>query len=494
MTTLTDNAAASYFLYLPNYFSGNFIHRIMRIEQIYTGCLAEAAYYIESGGEAAIIDPLRDVHKYIIEAGKNKAAIKYIFETHFHADFVSGHKELAERTHAHIVFGPTAAPGYKAHIAYDGEVFKIGNITIEALHTPGHSLESTSWLLKDEAGNNYALFTGDTLFIDDAGRPDLVQKVRSEITPHFLAGLLFDSLRNKIMPLEDHVIIYPGHGKGSPCGKKISEKTSDTLGAQKLTNPSLNPGLTRNQFIEESLKDLSEPPAYFPFNIISNLGGDVPMLNDVLSKGVVPLTAEQFKEKWESESAFVIDTRETKDFELQFIPGSVPVSFQPSFTSWIGRLVTDMRQPILLITDKDRTEDVIIQLSRIGYHNIIGCLKGGIKSWIREDYPTSSINKITAAHFTGEISKDKSVVMLHIHKDKNSAAEKRKNVQHIQVEDLVRPLNDLNRKKTFVIQAADDQTGAIAYALMLREGLNVKALVLNHLPSKPQAQKQFIES
>ncbi len=244
----------------------------MLIEQIYTGCLSEATYFIESGGEAAIVDPLRDVEQYIELAKKNNANIKYIFETHFHADFVSGHKELAEKTEATIVFGPTASPNYKAHIAFDGEKFKLGKLEFEVLHTPGHSLESTTYLLKDEQGKDHAIFTGDTLFIDDVGRPDLVQYIRTEITPRFLAGLLFDSLKNKIQKLGDEIIIFPGHGAGSPCGRNLSERKTDTLGHQRKTNPALKSDLSREVFIERSLQGLTDPPAYFPFNIISNAG------------------------------------------------------------------------------------------------------------------------------------------------------------------------------------------------------------------------------
>lgn len=462
----------------------------MKVEQIYTGCLSEAAYYIESDGEAAVIDPLRDVHPYIIKASKNKATIKYIFETHFHADFVSGHKELADKTGATIVFGPTAAPGYKAHVAYDGEQFKIGNVTIVTMHTPGHSLESTTWLLKDEDGNDFAIFTGDTLFINSVGRPDLIQKVKSEITPRFLAGLLFDSLRNKIMPLPDNVIVYPGHGSGSPCGKDMAETTVDTLGGQKKTNPALNKKLTREAFIEQSLKDLIEPPAYFPFNIISNLGGDIPQLDDVLSQGIVPLSPSQFKQRWLSEKAMVIDTRDIRNFVEQFIPGSLPVSFNQSFITWIDKLLPDMRQPLLLITEKDKSKEVIIQLSRIGYHNVIGCLKGGLKAWSKEGFETASVKEINEIDYLATLKKDKSTILLDVSNQELYMQHHLKGSVHVELGYLIKTCKNLDIRKKYFVIGADSYSSVIGYAVAVQSGLNCQAVVKRSSPI-PQLIRKF---
>lgn len=303
----------------------------MKIEQIYTGCLAEAAYYIESNGEAAIIDPLRETKPYVDKADRNGATIKYILETHFHADFVSGHLDLANKTGATIVFGPTAAPAYDVHVATDGEILKLGNVTIKVLHTPGHTMESTTYLLMDEKGREHCIFTGDTLFIGDVGRPDLVQKVKAEITPEILGGHLYDSLRNKIMPLSDDVIVYPGHGAGSACGKNMSKETTDTLGHQKDTNYALRADMTKEEFIKAVTDGLVEPPQYFPFNVLLNLQGGMESIDDVIRKGKNPLSANEFEAIWESTDALVLDTRKKEEFAAEHIPGSIFIGVDDSF-------------------------------------------------------------------------------------------------------------------------------------------------------------------
>lgn len=371
----------------------------MKIEQIYTGCLAEAAYYIESRGEAAIIDPLRETQPYTDKAARNNARIKYIFETHFHADFVSGHVDLSKKTGATIVFGPTAQPGYTAHVAQDGEFFQLGDIRIQVLHTPGHTMESTTYLLYDEAGKPHAIFTGDTLFIGDVGRPDLVQKVKAEITPQLLAGYLFDSLRNKIMTLPDDVIVYPGHGAGSACGKNMSRETTDTLGHQKVANYALRADMTRDEFIREVTEGLVEPPQYFPFNVLMNVKGDVESIDVVLERGRHPLSPREFQTAWESMEALVLDTRSKEAFAAEHIPGSIFIGLDDNFAPWAGTLIQDLKQPILFVADEGREEEVVIRLSRVGYDHTVGYLQGGLKAWKEAGLETDHLRDISAAEF-----------------------------------------------------------------------------------------------
>lgn len=358
----------------------------MRIEQLYSSELSESAYYVESDGEVAIIDPLRDPQPYISMARKNNASIRYILETHFHADFVSCHQELANRTGAQIIYGPTATPMYKAHVARDGELLRLGRVSFKVLHTPGHSLESTTYLLRQENGEDHAIFTGDTLFIDEVGRPDLVQLVKSEMTPEFLAGLMYDALRNKILPLPDHVIVYPGHGAGSFCGRNLSALHSDTLGNQRRSNYALDPDLSREDFIARVTENQDAPPPHFPFNILMNVSGDIPVLSQVISRGTVGLTPLEFRKAREEEEAVVLDCRPAEAFREQYIPGSYNVDHSHDLSSWIGVVVKDIRQPILLITGKGEETEAVIRLSGIGYHNIIGYLKGGIKAWAKEGF------------------------------------------------------------------------------------------------------------
>lgn len=351
----------------------------MKVEQIYTGCLAEAAYYIESDGEAVIIDPLRETDPYLERLSADQAKLKYVLETHFHADFVSGHIDLAKKTGATIVYGPTAETNFKAHIAKDGEVLTVGKLTISVLHTPGHTMESTTYLLKDEQGKDYAIFTGDTLFLGDVGRPDLAQK-SGELTIQDLAGFLYDSLRNKIMPLADDVIVYPGHGAGSACGKKMSKETQGTLGDQKIYNYALRANMTKAEFIEEVTTGLAAPPQYFPKNAVMNkMGYD--SIDEVRERGLQPLSVRAFIAAWEGEDALVLDTRHEHDFALGFIPGSINIGIDGSFAPWVGALITDLKQPILLITPAGREQEVVTRLARVGYDHAIGYLEGGFATW-----------------------------------------------------------------------------------------------------------------
>jgi len=364
----------------------------MKIEQLYTQCLAEAAYYIESNGEAAIIDPLREVQPYLDLAEKNNTKIKYVFETHFHADFVSGHIDLSKKTGAQIVFGPTAQPNFVALLAKDDEEFSIGNVKIKVLHTPGHTMESSTFLLIDEEGKDHAIFTGDTLFLGDVGRPDLA--VKTDLTREDLAAHLFDSLRNKIMPLVDDVIVYPGHGQGSACGKNMSAETIDTLGNQKLFNYALRPEMTKEEFVHEVTKDLVAPPQYFPKNAVMNkMGYD--SIDEVLGRGVLGLDASEFKQTVEKNQALIIDTRHQNDFAKAHIPGSWFIGIDDNFAPWVGALVNDLETPIVFIAEEGKEEEVVIRLSRVGYDYALGFLKGGIDAWIAAR-ATESINEVDA--------------------------------------------------------------------------------------------------
>ncbi len=346
----------------------------MKVEQIYTGCLAQGAYYIESDGEAAVVDPLREVEPYIMKADRNHAKIKYVFETHFHADFVSGHLDLAKKTAATIVYGPTASPDFKAHIAKDGEVFKVGKISFTVLHTPGHTMESSCYLLKDEKGKEVALFSGDTLFIGDVGRPDLAQKA-AHMTQEELAGLLFDSLKNKVMPLNDDIIIYPAHGAGSACGKNMSKETTDTLGRQKATNYALRANMTKEEFVKEVTTGLMPPPAYFPLNVMMNKQG-YESIDDVMKRGKIALNPDAFEAAANETGALILDTREAQIFAKGFIPNSINIGIDGNFAPWVGTMIPDIKQQILIVEEPGREEEAITRLARVGYDFTIGFLKG----------------------------------------------------------------------------------------------------------------------
>lgn len=366
----------------------------MKIEQIYTGCLSHGAYYIESEGEVAIIDPLRDASSYVQKASKEDAKVKYIFETHFHADFVSGHLDLAKETGATIVFGPGADTTYNMHEAHDGEVFQLGKVSIEVLHTPGHTLESSCYLLRDENGKAHALFSGDTLFIGDVGRPDLAQK-GLEITTEDLAGMLYDSLRNKIMPLNDDLLIYPAHGAGSACGKNMSKETWDTLGNQKKTNYALAEDLSKTDFITELTTGIQAPPSYFGENVRMNKSGYEP-LEEVLKSGTLALEIDAFESMAEHHKALILDTRHQSKFIKEHIPGSIFIGIDGGFAPWVGALIKDIHQPVLLVLDEGREEEVVTRLSRVGYDNTLGYLKGGLDAWKSAGKETDHIEQVTA--------------------------------------------------------------------------------------------------
>ncbi len=370
----------------------------MKIEQIYTGCLAQGAYYIESNGEVAIIDPLRETQSYVDQATKDNAKIKYIFETHFHADFVSGHIDLAEKTGAAIVYGPTAEPNFDTHIATDGEVFALGNITITALHTPGHTMESTTYLLKDENGKDVAIFSGDTLFIGDVGRPDLAQKLNSDLTQEILAGHMFDSLRNKIMPLADDIIVYPAHGAGSACGKNMSKETFDTLGHQKEVNYALNPSMTKEDFITELTSGLTPPPFYFPENVMMNKMG-VESLDVIKERANRALTPDEFVQVAEETGALLLDVRDPQTFAAGFIPNSISIGIKGNFAPWVGTLITDIKQPILLIAEPNTEDEAVTRLARVGYDNVVGYLKDGFQNWVDAEKDFDEIVSVSPEEF-----------------------------------------------------------------------------------------------
>lgn len=391
----------------------------MKIEQIYTGCLAQGAYYIVSNGEAAIIDPLRETQPYIERLEKDNVTLKYIFETHFHADFVSGHLDLSRKTKAPIVYGPTAKPEFEAIIAEDNQVFKIGNITIKVLHTPGHTLESSSFLLIDEKGKETALFSGDTLFLGDVGRPDLAQKAAS-MTQEELAGLLYDSLYQKILPLDDDITVYPAHGAGSACGKNMQKETVDSLGNQKKTNYALNQK-DKESFIKAVTDGLLPPPAYFGMNVAMNKKG-YDSFDEVLSKGLRSLSPDEFEEMAEHSGALMLDVRNNEDFAKGFVPQSINIGLNGDFAPWVGALIVDVKQPILLITNENEEEETVTRLSRVGFDNVLGFLKGGFEAWKNSGKETDFVKRISAQQLEDEI-KRKKVKIIDVRKESEYNAE-----------------------------------------------------------------------
>jgi glyoxylase-like metal-dependent hydrolase (beta-lactamase superfamily II) len=440
----------------------------MKLEQIYTLCLAHAAYYLESNGEAAIFDPLREVQPYIDKALSNKATIKYVFETHFHADFVSGHLDLAKKTDAKIVYGPTAKPGFEAIVAKDNQTFKIGNCQVIVLHTPGHTMESTTYLIIDEQGKEHGIITGDTLFIGDVGRPDLAQHVISDLTEDKLAGYLFDSLRNKIMPLSDDLIIYPNHGAGSACGKKMSKETTDTLGNQKRTNYALRSDMTKEEFKKELLTGLTTPPGYFPKNVLMNIQGSE-SIDTVLVRGNKALSAEAFELAANETGAVILDTRSAEEFAKGFIPNSINIGIDGNFAMWVGEMITDIKQEILLITEPERAEESIIRLARVGYDNPIGYLKGGFDSWTTADKEVDTISRITAEEFESRYSMTPIVIDVR----KQSEFESEHVVGAINI-----PLNQINQKfsefpmdQTFILHCAGGYRSMIAASILKSRGI-----------------------
>lgn len=440
----------------------------MKIEQIYTGCLSHAAYYIENNGEAAIFDPLRDIQPYIDRAQKDNAKIKYIFETHFHADFVSGHLDLAKRTGGKIVFGPSAGPHYEAITGKDGQQFKVGNYTIQLIHTPGHTMESCVFLLIDELGHKHGIITGDTLFIGDVGRPDLAQHVVSELTQEKLAGLLYDSLRNKIMPLDDHLIIYPNHGAGSACGKNMSKETTDTLGNQKKVNYALNPSLDKKSFIATILTGLTPPPGYFPNNVLLNIKG-YESIDDILLRSSRSVNIRDFESLEIQLNAVIIDSRSPADFIKGFIPDSINIGLDGSFASWAGTLFPDLKKPILLVTDKGREMETITRLSRVGFDNILGYLDGGFDNWKNHGRKTNSITSIMAKELSGSL-KTQDGKLLDVRKQSEFESQHVIDAENLPLDHIHSNNYTLDKERTYYVHCASGYRSVIFISLMRSKG------------------------
>ncbi len=441
----------------------------MHVEQIYTGCLAQGAYYIESKGEVAIIDPLREVKPYIEKANKNNAKIKYVFETHFHADFVSGHVTLSKETGAPIVYGPTASPSFDAIIAEDGQEFKIGDVTIIALHTPGHTMESTSYLLKDEKGKDYALFSGDTLFLGDVGRPDLAQKA-AHLTQEQLAGILFDSLRNKIMPLADDVIVYPAHGAGSACGKNMMKETVDTLGNQKRMNYALRSDMTKAEFVQEVTEGLLPPPLYFPLNVKMNKEG-YDDIEKVLERGTQALTPMAFEAAANETGAIVLDVRHESDFVKGHIPRSIFIGLVGDFAPWVGALIADIKQPILLVTPEGKEIETVTRLSRVGFDNTLGYLKGGFEAWKKDAREYDAITSISADAFA-KIIKESKVPVFDVRKESEYVSEHIENAQNVPLSFLNDHLAEFPKDKTFYVHCLGGYRSVIASSILKSRGIH----------------------
>lgn len=440
----------------------------MKIEQIYTGCIAHAAYYLESNGEVAIFDPLREVQPYIDRAAKDNAKIKYVFETHFHADFVSGHLDLMKKTGAKIVFGPTAKPAYEAIVAEDNQLFYIGDCTVKVIHTPGHTMESTTYLLIDENGKEHGIITGDTLFIGDVGRPDLAQHVVADLTEEKLAGYLFDSLRNKIMPLSDELIVYPNHGAGSACGKMMSKETTDTLGNQKKFNYALRSDMTKEEFIKALLTGLTTPPGYFPQNVLMNIKG-YESLDNIMERGRRPLSAEEFETAANETQALVLDTRNSTEFARGFIPNSINIGIDGSFAQWVGEMIPGIKQEILLVTEEGREEESIIRLSRVGYDNTLGFLKGGFNAWQAAGKDTETVSRINVDEFAEKMANEVPIV-IDVRKKSEYDSEHVEGVSNIPLNSINQHLAEFPKDKPFVLYCAGGYRSMLAASILKSRG------------------------
>lgn len=443
----------------------------MKIEQIYTGCLAQGAYYIESDGEAVIIDPLREVEPYIEKANNNNAKIKYVLETHFHADFVSGHLDLSQKTGAPIVYGPNAQPDFDFYSAKDGEILKVGKATIKVLHTPGHTMESTCYLLSDESGKEVGLFSGDTLFIGDVGRPDLAQKVKSDLTQDKLAAHLYDSLRNKIMTLADDIIVYPAHGAGSACGKNMSKETTDTLGNQKKTNYALRPDMTKEEFIKEVTTGLVPPPSYFPLNVMMNIHG-YDSIDTVLERGLRALSPEAFEAAANETGALMLDVRNAQDFAAAFVPNSINIGLQGSFAPWVGALIPDIKQEILLIAEPGTEEEAVTRLSRVGYDYVIGYLEGGVKAWKKTGKEIDSITSITADEMADILAQNADAPVLDVRKKSEYLSEHILTAENAPLDNVNDAMSMIDKDKTYYVHCAGGYRSMIFTSIMRARGFD----------------------
>lgn len=435
----------------------------MYVEQLYTNCLAEAAYYIESNGEAVIIDPLRETDPYTALAKERGAKIKYIFETHFHADFVSGHIDLSKKTGAPIVFGPNAHPAFDAHIAEDGETFHVGDVIIKTLHTPGHTMESTTWLLIDESGTEHAIFTGDTLFIGDVGRPDLA--VKTDLTREDLAAHLYDSLHNKILTLPDNITVYPGHGAGSACGKNMSEETTDTLGHQKATNYALK-DMSKEEFVAKVTEGLTTPPQYFPKNAVLNKTGYA-SIDEVMARGLRALDAKAFDRAVE-DGAIILDSRDFKDYRDGFIPGSINISLDGMFAVWVGTLIEDLQQPIIVVAPEDRIEETVLRLARVGYDNVVGYLEGGIKGFTEASRTLEQMDWIAAKELKGW--QDRGYQVLDVRKPGEYEAQHIEGAINYPLDYINDPQITLDKDAKYYVHCKTGYRAVAAMSLLLQQG------------------------
>ncbi len=442
----------------------------MKIEQIYTGCLAQGAYYIESEGEALVIDPLREVEPYLQKAEKAGAKIKYVLETHFHADFVSGHVDLAKKTGATIVYGPNANPDFEVHIAVDGEILKIGKVSIKVLHTPGHTMESTCYLLRDEAGKDTALFSGDTLFIGDVGRPDLAQKA-AHLTQEQLAETLFDSLRSKIMPLSDEIVVYPAHGAGSACGKNMSKETSDSLGHQKMVNYALRADMSKAEFVKEVTDGLQPPPAYFPLNVAMNKQGYDP-IDEVMKRGARPLSPRAFEAAANETDALLLDTRASQSFAKGFIPNSINIGIDGSFAPWVGAMIPDLKQEILLITEPGREEETVMRLARVGYDHCLGHLEGGFEAWKSEGREVDTIESIDVERFAERIALGEAENILDVRKPGEFEAEHLTLAETAPLDFLSDSMLMIDKHKTYHVHCAGGYRSMIFISALRARGFD----------------------
>lgn len=436
----------------------------MQIEQIYTGCLAQGAYFIESGGEAAVIDPLRETQPYLDRAAKSGAVIKYVFETHFHADFVSGHLDLSRQTGAPIVYGPLANPDFKALVASDGQEFSIGELTIRVIHTPGHTMESTCYLLLDAQGKERALFSGDTLFIGDVGRPDLAQKA-ADMTQEQLAATLYESLRTKVMVLPDDVVVYPAHGAGSACGKNMSKETFDTLGHQKMVNYALRADMTRAEFVREVTDGLLPPPAYFPMNVAMNKQG-YDQIEEVISRGSRPLTVAQFETIAQSHDVLILDTRNAEEFSAGFIPNSINIGIDGTFAPWVGSLIPDVRQELLIISPKGQEEEVVQRLARVGYDFCLGYLEGGIAAWKEAGREIDSILRIDPV----ELADVPAPLIVDVRKPGEYLAEHIDRVDNLPLDFINESMGAIPRDRTAYIHCAGGYRSMIFISILRARG------------------------
>ena len=449
-------------MYLYNHFK----KEPMKIEQIYTGCLAQGAYYIVSENEAAIIDPLREVKPYLDRLEKDNVTLKYIFETHFHADFVSGHLDLSKKTGAPIVYGPNADPEFQAIIANDDQIFELGKIKIKALHTPGHTMESTTYLLIDENGVETAIFTGDTLFLGDVGRPDLAQKA-TNMTQEDLAGILYESLHTKILPLDDSITVYPAHGAGSACGKNMQKETVDILGNQKRTNYALTQP-DKESFIREVLDGLTAPPKYFGMNVALNKGG-YESLDDVMTKGLNPISVEDFESFAEETGALILDTRSPADFHKGFIPNSINIGLKGDFAPWVGTLIVDVKHPLLLVSDEGSEEEVITRLSRVGFDNVLGYLKGGFESWKKTDKEIDEVKRISPDEFAEQFTENSKII--DVRKLGEYSAEHIDNAYNKPLDTISDWVSTIDESEHFFLHCAGGYRSMIAASILNSHGI-----------------------